>query len=227
MKPWKCLDRAPTPDGRGELSLYQRGEELVIRVDGSELMSSRQHHSEDALAEISCRGLGPAPRVCVAGLGMGYTLAKVLDAVDDEAQVCVVEFSAAVVEWNRGPLAALADHPLDDPRCSIAEEDIVAHLADESVPRYDAILLDVDNGPEALSQRDNAWLYDERGIRAIGRKLRPRGVLAVWSAGPDAPYSRRLRKAGFSLEVHPVRSHRKGSGRRHQVWIARPPKQRR
>jgi spermidine synthase len=184
-------------------------------------MSSRQHASEEALAELACAALAQraAPRICVAGLGMGFTLAAVLRGVTGEARICVVELSPAVVRWNRGPLAHVANYPLDDPRCSVVEADIAAYLAEDG-PRYDAILLDVDNGPEALSQRGNAWLYSESGLRAIRYRLEPGGVLVLWSAGPDASYTRKLHDEGFSVVLHPLRSRGGGRGSRHQVWLA-------
>ena len=222
MIPWKCLERVPTPDGGGELSLYQRGEELVIRVDGRDLMSSRQHHSEEALADIALDALTRprSARVCVAGLGMGYTLAAVLHRLGERGRAVTIESSPDVLRWNRGPLADLAQHPLDDPRSETLIADIVDHLAEDG-PAYDAILLDVDNGPEALSQPGNAWLYGAAGLRAIRRRLAPGGVLATWSAGSEPDYTRRLRKEGFEVSEHPVRSAGRRSGRRHRVWLAR------
>jgi spermidine synthase len=216
--PWRLVDGARTPDGRGELALYQRGEEFAIRVDGRVLMGSRQHASEEALAELAVDGR-EAARICVAGLGMGFTLAAVLARVGGKATVCVVELSAAVVRWNRGPLAHLAAHPLDDARCSVVEGDIFAHLA-EGGARYDAILLDVDNGPEALSQPGNARIYETRGLRAMRDRLEPGGRLALWSAGPDEAFTRRLRAEGFSVAIHEVRSRGDSGGSRHQIWVA-------
>lgn len=222
MIPWKCLERVPTPDGGGELSLYQRGEELVIRVDGRDLMSSRQHHSEEALADIALDALTRprSARVCVAGLGMGYTLAAVLHRLGERGRAVTIESSPDVLRWNRGPLADLAQHPLDDPRSETLIADIVDHLAEDG-PAYDAILLDVDNGPEAWCFDSNRRLYDRPGLERIRAALAPGGVAAFWASQADPRFLKALRRAGFTGRRHTVRAHR-GRGARHSIFVARP-----
>ena len=187
MIPWILLDSAQVPGDGGELRLYQRGDEFSIRIVGhGELMNSRVHGSEDALAEHTyARLVGDSnPRLLIGGLGMGFTLAAALQHVGDQAQVVVAELVSAVVAWNRGPLGEQAGHPLQDPRVSVREGD-VAHCLKAESQAYDAILLDVDNGPEGLTRRENDWLYGMDGLNAAYAALRPQGVLAVWSAGPD------------------------------------------
>ncbi|HHH42832.1 MAG TPA: hypothetical protein ENK49_01735 [Gammaproteobacteria bacterium] len=222
MNPWVLLDSAPVPGNGGELHLYRRGDEYSIKLaGGSELMNSRVHGSEDALAERACARLAdtPQPRLLVGGLGMGFTLAAALRRLGEQAGVDVAEVVPAVVAWNREWLGACADHPLQDARVKLHEVD-VANLLRSSRQTYDAILLDVDNGPEGLTRRENDWLYSLNGLNAAYAALRPRGVLAVWSAGPDQRFSQRLRKTGFMAEETRVRAH--GSkGARHIIWIAR------
>jgi spermidine synthase len=221
VKPWETLDRIPTPDG-GELTLHRRGDELYIHLDGLELMSSRAHHSERRLAEDALAALGrrPRPRVLVGGLGMGYTARAALDALAGRpgAEVVVAEVFGAVVEWNRGPLAALAGRPLDDPRVVVEVGDVARSIA-AAPGRFDAILLDVDNGPDAFTLDANRDLYTARGLEQIHRALTPGGVVAVWSGKDDPGFVRRLRRAGFTARTETVRGHRSGMGARYVLFL--------
>jgi spermidine synthase len=210
------------PGNGGELQLYRRGDEFSIKIKGrGELMNSRVHGSEDVLAEQTCARLVDClkPRLLIGGLGMGFTLAAALRHVGDTAQVVVAELVPAVVEWNRGPLGEPAGHPLRDPRVTVREVD-VARILMAGQQAYDAILLDVDNGPEGLTRKENDWLYGMDGLNAAYTALHPQGVLAVWSAGPDQDFLQRLRKVGFEVDEVRVRAH--GSkGTRHIIWFAR------
>jgi spermidine synthase len=219
MKPWEVLARAPAPDG-GEFVLHHRDGEFVIRVQGQELMSSRVHGSEEAMARLGCAGLRnrKGARVLVGGLGLGYTLRATLEELGPGAHVVVAELSAAIVEWNRGPLAPLAGRPLEDARVQVEVAD-VGRVMRSSGP-FHALLLDVDNGPVALTREANAGLYGSAGLAAAHEALVPGGVLVVWSAGPDERFSRRLAQAGFSVELHPVKAG-KGRGTRHLLFLAR------
>jgi len=222
MIPWVLLDSAQVPGNGGELRLYQRGDEFSIRIVGhGELMNSRVHGSEDALAEHTCARLvgGSNTRLLIGGLGMGFTLAAALRHLDDQAQVVVAELVPAVVAWNRGPLGEQAGHPLQDPRVTVREGDVARSIEAEQ-QAYDAILLDVDNGPEGLTRRENDWLYSMDGLNAAYAALRPQGVLAVWSAGPDKAFLQRLQKVGFEVDEVRVRAHGK-KGARHIIWFAR------
>jgi len=220
MIPRVLLDKALVPGNGGELRLYQRGKEFSISIAGrGELMNSRVHGSEDALAEQTCARLKESnPRLLIGGLGMGFTLAAALRHVGEHAQVLVAELVPAVVAWNRGPLAELAGHPLEDPRVNVREGD-VARLINDVQQAYDAILLDVDNGPEGLTRKQNDWLYSMNGLTAAYTALRPGGVLAVWSAGPAQDFFQRLRKVGFGVEEVLVRAHGT-KGARHTIWFA-------
>lgn len=223
MIPWILLGSAAIPGNGGELRLYRRAEEFSIRiVGGGELMNSRMHGSEEALAELACARLADRarPRVLIGGLGMGFTLAAALKNLGPAAEVVVAELVAAVVEWNRGPLGAEAGQPLDDARARIEVID-VARLLRAAAQDYDAILLDVDNGPEGLTHKGNDWLYSAAGLNAAYSALRPGGVLAVWSAGPAPDFADRLRKQGFDVEEQRVRARgavRKGAW--HTLWFA-------
>jgi spermidine synthase len=221
MIPWQILDRAQAPDG-GTLTLHQRDQELVIRVDGRDLMTSLAHGSEEALARLGCRDAlsRPQPRVLVGGLGMGFTLRAALDLLPAHAELVVAELVPAVVEWNRGPLAHLAGKPLDDPRVKIAVTD-VGMLLRQPGRRFDAILLDVDNGPHGLTRRANHVLYGSAGLDTARRALVPGGCYALWSAGPDRDFARRLARAGFSVEVHPERARPRGQGAHHVIFIGK------
>jgi spermidine synthase len=220
MKPWKVLGRTRTPDGT-ELTLTQHPSEYIILANGQCLMSSRMHGSEDSLALIGCRRAQALtrPSVLVGGLGMGFTLRAALDCLPEAARVLVAELVPAVVEWNRGPLGALAEHPLNDPRVHVEEGDVAAIMR-SSRGRFDAVILDVDNGPAALTASSNGRLYDHQGVAAARAALAPDGVLAVWSARDDPQFERRLRAAGFSVQRERVRSRSRGGGSRHTILVA-------
>ena len=224
MIPWTLLDTAEVPGGGGQLRLLQRGAEFSIRLGHNELMNSRVHGSEEALAKIAIAKLGdhPRPRILIGGLGMGFTLRAALRAIGAEARVVVAELVPAVVAWNRGWLADVSDHSLADARVSIREED-VASLIKAERSAYDAILLDVDNGPEALTRKANDRLYDLAGLGAAYAALRPRGVLATWSAGPDRDFTRLLRKVGFAVSEVRVRARGARGGAHQIIWIAARP----
>ena len=224
MIPWEFLESTQVPGNGGEICLYRRGAEFSIRVGNRELMNSRVHGSEEALAELAyARVAGrPRPRILIGGLGMGFTLAATLRRLKPEGRVVVAELVPAVVAWNRGPLAALAGHPLQDARVAVREVD-VAQILRETRQAYDAILLDVDNGPEGLARRENDWLYARPGLEAAHAALRPAGVLAVWSAAPNQVFAQRLRRVGFTVDEIQVPARRSGKGRRHTIWLARRP----
>ncbi len=216
------MESAPVPGAAEEMRLYRRGSDYSIRIAGrGELMSSRVHGSEIALAERTCAKLSaaPNPRLLIGGLGMGFTLAAALNVLGPRAQVVVCELVPAVLSWNRGVLGELTGHPLADPRVSVREGDVARILRSEE-RAYDAILLDVDNGPDGLTRKQNDWLYELTGLSAAYTALKLGGVLAVWSAGPDRKFSQRLRKLGFDVDEERVRAH--GSkGARHLIWLAR------
>jgi spermidine synthase len=204
------------------MQLYRSGEVFSIKIPGrGDLMNSRVHGSEKALAELACERIGRErkPRLLIGGLGMGFTLAAALKTVGPDASVVVAELVPEVVDWNRTLIGAPAGHPLADPRSSVYVGD-VADVIRREVNGFDAILMDVDNGPEALVRRDNDWLYSDAGLRATRAALRPHGVLAVWSASPDSAFSKRLLRAGFDVREHVVRPHRAGKGPRHVIWVA-------
>ena len=219
MKAWELLGETRTPDGT-DMRLTRRDDEYVILANGKPLMSSRMHGSEEALATLACGDLRKRdrPRVLVGGLGMGFTLRAVLDLLPADAIVTVAELVPAVIDWNREPLAALAAHPLRDPRVRVEIADVGFTLR-AGPDRFDAILLDVDNGPAAFTAAVNASLYDNSGVAAAHAALRPRGTLAVWSAWDDRKFEQRLRYHGFDVEVARVRARLKKGGPRHTIFI--------
>jgi len=219
MIPWLLLDTARVPGG-GELRLKRRGGEFSIMLGDIELMNSRLGGSEEALATLSCERIR-APldaRILIGGLGMGFTLRAALGALGEGARVDVAELVPAVVAWARGPMADVFGGSLSDSRVKIVEED-VGRVIRAGRGVYDAILLDVDNGPDGLARVANDGLYDARGLRAAHAALRPGGVLSVWSSGPDRAFAERLGKAGFSVEEVKTRA-KGGGGARHVIWIA-------
>ncbi|WP_234937475.1 polyamine aminopropyltransferase [Rhizobium herbae] len=209
------------PDGGGELRLKQRGSEFSIMLGAIELMNSRLSGSEEALARLSYERIRShaRPHMLIGGLGMGFTLRAALAALPGDARITVGELVPAVVAWARGPMAGVFAGCLDDERVAIREGD-VGRLIRSASGDYDAILLDVDNGPEGLTRRANDDLYSVTGLRAARKALRPNGVLSVWSSAPDAGFTRRLRDAGFAVEELTVRASTKGRGARHVIWMA-------
>ena len=204
--------------------MYQRDTEFSIKAGNNELMNSRIYGSEGALAKLACQKITkhPRARLLIGGLGMGYTVRSALNELGDRAQVVVAELVPAVVKWNRGFLADLAGSPLDDNRVTLHEAD-VAQLIKTAKGDYNAILLDVDNGPQALIRKDNDWLYSLNGLNTAFAALRPKGVLAIWSSGPDPSFVLRLRKAGFKVDEVRVRARGEGIGKggaHHIVWTA-------
>jgi spermidine synthase len=219
--PWSLLDTARIPGGEGELRLMRRGSEFSIRLGHNELMNSRLSGSEEALATITWERIGShaAPRILIGGLGMGFTLRAALAALGPEARIIVAELVPAVLTWARGPMVEVFGTSLTDPRVSIREAD-VSQLIRYGRSTFDAILLDVDNGPEGLTRKGNDALYNMEGLRAAGTALRPGGIFAVWSSGPDPEFTRRLRKAGFDVDEVKVRANGSRGGARHVIWIA-------
>jgi spermidine synthase len=212
------LDQTALPDG-GVLKLARRGDEFSIRLGGAELMNSRLSASEEALATLSCARIADraAPRILIGGLGMGFTLRAALGVLGPKARVVVAELLPAVVEWARGPMADLFAGSTEDPRVQIEVVDVDQAIREG---RWDAILLDVDNGPEAMTQAANDGLYGAAGLAAARRALKPGGVLAVWSEGPAPAFAKRLQRGGFDVEEVKVAAHRGKSGRRHVIWVA-------
>jgi spermidine synthase len=220
----ELLASARIPDTNKDLMLYRHQDKFSIVIPGrGELMNSRVHGSEIALAELACAAMeGSArPRLLVGGLGMGFTLAAALAQVDDDSEVVVAELVPEVVAWNRDLMGEPSGHPLSDPRTTVFEGDI-ADLLRNPGSGFDAIMMDVDNGPAAMIRRENDWLYTDEGLAVMRQALRPGGVLAVWSAGPDRLFQTRLRRGGFRVEERIVRPHRAGKGARHYIWLGRP-----
>jgi len=220
--PWTVLDSAPLPDGSGDLRLKQRGSEFSIMLGSNELMNSRLSGSEEALATLVCQRLGQLSRrkMLIGGLGMGFTLRAALSQLPHDAEVEVAELIPAVVDWARGPMASVFAGCLDDPRVQVTVADVAGVIA-ETNGHYDAILLDVDNGPEGLTVAGNDRLYGVAGLQAAKAALRPGGILAVWSSGPDHGFTRRLKSAGFVTEEVTARARRTGGGARHVIWLAK------
>jgi spermidine synthase len=222
LEGWELIETAAIPGSDGELLLYRRGEDYCISIKGCEgsLMSTAAHQSEDALAELACRKIAgrPKPRVLIGGLGMGFTLAAALRQLGGEAEVTVAELVPSVVAWNRGVLGKYAGHPLQDPRARIREGDVAKLLRAER-KAYDAILLDVDNGPKGLTRKKNDWLYTTDGLTVAYEALRPDGVLAVWSAATSRNFMERLRKVGFRVRQSRV-PEQDNQGDLHAIWLA-------
>lgn len=220
MLPWVQLGMATVPGRREQLRLMQRGTEFAIMLGRLELMNSRRGGSEETLAKMACEPIRgrKQPRVLIGGLGMGFTLRAALAELGPDARVAVAELVPAVVAWARGPLAPLFGGCLEDARVSLREIDVNEAIRSAS-SAYDAILLDVDNGPEGLTHPANERAYDLQGLAAARAALRPGGVLAVWSAGPDKSFTQRLRKSGFDATETTVRA-RGTRGARHVIWVA-------
>jgi spermidine synthase len=221
MIPWVHIDTARVPGADVELRLMRRGDEFSMMLGQNELMNSRLSGSEEALATLACRQIAEVkrPHLLIGGLGMGFTLRAALAVLGSEARITVAELVPAVIAWARGPMAEIFGDSLRDPRASIREADVIEVI--QSAPAaFDAILLDVDNGPEGLIRKANDALYNLKGLKAIGKALRPGGVLAVWSSGPNPAFTKRLRDAGFDVNEVALRATAKRSGARHVIWYA-------
>ena len=220
MKPRKKIATARTPDGE-EIVLFQRGRDFMIEVNGQDLMQSREHESERLLAQLGCAHLVDykTPCVLIGGLGMGYTLRQALDVLSPDARVVVGELLDTVIEWNQAYLGELNGQPLGDGRVELKKGDVV-ELVSRSRERFDAILLDIDNGPGAMTASSNHHLYGREGIRACGRALRKPGVLAVWSAEPNRKFEQRLLRCGFHVRRFRVPAYKGGKSLSRLVWVA-------
>jgi spermidine synthase len=219
VQPWIHLDRVNVPGG-GELKLARRGDEFSIRLDTIELMNSRLSASEEALATLGYQKIADrkAPRILIGGLGMGFTLRALLAVARPQTKITVSELLPAVVEWARGPMSPLFGDSLNDPRVTIDVTD-VAKIMRAGHQAWDAILLDVDNGPDGMTQSANDGLYSMAGLATARRALKPGGVLGVWSQGPDASFTKRMQRSQFEVEEVKVRAHRGKSGARHVLWF--------
>ena len=221
MIPWQQIDTARVPGAEVELRLMRRGAEFSMMLGQNELMNSRLIGSEQALATLACKRIEAVkrPHLLIGGLGMGFTLRAALAVLGSEARIVVAELVPAVIDWARGPMAEVFGDSLADPRASIRSADVL-DVIQSHISAFDAILLDVDNGPEGLIRRANDALYDSKGLKAIRRALRPGGVLAVWSSGPNPAFSKRLRAAGFDVNEVAVRATARRAGARHVIWFA-------
>lgn len=220
MKPWIHLDTALMPDGGGELRLMRRDTEFSIMAGSIELMNSRLSGSEEALATLAWGRLAgrPAPRVLIGGLGMGFTLRAALAVLPADARVTVAELVPEVIAWAQGPLAQVFKGCLEDPRVSVHTGDVGPLIA-QAPAAWDAILLDVDNGPEGLTRKANDALYDLPGLARARTALTPGGVLAVWSSAPDEGFTRRMKRSGLATEEKRVPARKGGRGARHVIWL--------
>jgi spermidine synthase len=224
MIPWLQIDTARVPGADVELRLMRRGAEFSMMLGQNELMNSRLSGSEEALATLACRRMEAVkrPNLLIGGLGMGFTLRAALAVLGPDARITVAELVPAVIAWARGPMASIFAESLDDPRASILSADVI-EVIQSHASAFDAILLDVDNGPEGLIRKANDALYDLTGLKAVRRALQRGGVLAVWSSGPHPLFSKRLGDAGFAVDEVAVRATTKRRGARHVIWFATKP----
>ena len=220
MIPRELIGEAEVPGG-APLRLFRRGSDFMIVLERNELMSTRMHGSEVALGTMACDRLAghKAPHLLIGGYGMGYTLRAVLGQLGPTARVTVVELVPGIIAWARGPMAAVTAGCLDDPRVTVTVGDVGASMA-QSTAQFDAILLDVDNGPDGLTRAANDGLYSPQGLANAKQALRPGGILAVWSAAPDTAFGRQLERGGFSVETVKVRARETGKGATHIIWFA-------
>jgi len=220
MKPIIKLATANTPDG-GEMILYQHDRDFSIKINGKELMGSRQHESEMELARLGCAHLADhaAPRVLIGGLGMGYTLRQTLNILGSNANVIVSELMPAVIDWNREYLGELNGHPLKDKRAEVVTGDIY-ELLSQSVGRFDSILLDIDNGPSAMTDSGNQKLYTSTGMQICRRALRDQGCLAIWSTEPNKAFEKILINCKFHIRRYKLQAYKKSNKKSLFVWVA-------
>jgi spermidine synthase len=218
MKRWNLVDQDTTPDGKA-ITLHEHDGRYTIRVDGHDLMSTRQHHSEERIAELACAPLATRKkaRVLIGGLGFGYTLRAALRTVGPDAKVVVAELLPAVVKWNKDPALGLAADTLADPRVELLISD-VGRIIDRSMGGFDAIVLDVDNSPDALTADGNDRLYRENGLVRALAALRPHGCAAYWSAVQDPAFAKLMSRAGFRVDIQKARAH-ETSGPFHTLFL--------
>lgn len=225
----ELLGTAQVPGGE-ELRLFAHGRDFMIVLGHNELMSTRMRHSEEQLAELTLDRLAArpgagAPHLLIGGYGMGFTLRAALARLGPDGRATVAELVPQIIEWARGPMVEIAAGCLDDPRVTLRTGDVSSFIddaADGTSDQYDAILLDVDNGPDALVHAQNSRIYSFAGLRAAKAALAPGGILTIWSAGRDPVFTRRLEKAGFAVEEIEIRARPNGKGPRHTIWFARP-----
>ncbi|SLK09838.1 spermidine synthase [Novosphingobium mathurense] len=217
----ELLGTAQVPGGE-LLELYRHDRDFMIVLGHNELMSTRKWGSEEALAVQAIERIGAVrqPHLLIGGYGMGFTLRAALKLLPADGRVTVVELVPEIIEWARGPMAEVAAGCLDDPRVNLVQADVAPIIAG-SEGEYDAILLDVDNGPDGLVRADNDVIYTSSGLRAAKAALAPCGVLAIWSAGPDPAFTRRLQKARFDVDEVKVAARSNGKGAKHVIWFAR------
>ena len=219
MKPWITVGEALSPDGT-RLELVEHDGEYIIRADDLPLMSTRMHFSEIELARLVCNKLRPGAKVMIGGLGLGYTLRAALDLIPKDGKAVQVELVPEVIEWNKGPLAQFAEHPLDDKRTELVQND-VSKVIKNARNEYDSIMLDIDNGPSPLVSERNAWLYTDHGLGAIRSALKNGGRVAIWSADDEPRFVSRMKRNGFRAQKHEIQAH-KGKGRiRHLIFTGR------
>jgi len=220
MIPRELIDVARIPGSNDELRLFRRGADFMIVLDRNELMNSRMSGSEEVLATETCARLHgrKGPHLLIGGYGMGFTLRAALGALGADAKLTVAELVPEIIDWARGPMAELAAGCLDDRRVRVVGEDVAA-LIDSGEGQYDAILLDVDNGPDGLTRASNGRLYSERGLESAWRALRPGGILAIWSAAPDPRFARKFGSCGFAVDEVVTRARSNGKGPRHILWF--------
>ena len=219
MTPRELLGSAIVPGGGEQLRLFRRGGDYMIVLDRNELMSSRMSGSEEALAVMTCARLGhlAAPRLLIGGYGMGYTLRAALGALSPRGKITIVELVPEIVTWAKSFMAEMTGGCLDDPRVEL----VIGDVADAfRTGQYDAILLDVDNGPDGLTRGSNDRLYSPRGLGAAKAALTPGGILAIWSAAPDRAFAKALGEAGFAVDEVSVRARANGKGAKHVIWFA-------
>ena len=225
MLPRETLASASVPGGEEQLHLVSHGRDFIVMLGREELMSSRMQFSEEQLAELTLdRVEVSAPRVLIGGYGLGFTARAALAKAGPKARIVVAEIVPEILEWARGPMAELTGDSLSDPRLTIELHDVAALIDDAmdgTAPAYDAILLDVDNGPESMVREANNRLYSPTGLGRARDALNEGGVLAVWSAAPDHKFTRRLKDAGFEVENLTVRARPNNKGPRHHLWFAR------
>lgn len=224
MIPWEKIDQSRIPGQDNDVVLRKRGTEFSIRTHETELMNSRVHGSEEALAQLACDRLihKSGLKILIGGLGMGYTLAAALEHSASDTLITVSELIPAVIKWNKKHLGHLAGQPLDDLRVTIKEED-VADTINRTQSEWDAILLDVDNGPEGLTQKANDRLYSKVGLKKTFMALKSGGILAVWSSKTDPAFTARLKQCRFNTRTIDVRARKTGKGSIHTIWLAQKP----